>query len=538
LESTSVTATTSFTSINSRTGLIAPDNNSKTFSLYATFNSSVTDTDQLEFTIRRTEADSTLGSIFERFDAGAATSPTLGNDNRIEVTATGLVFNQNTSDANQFEIMTPLPVVEALDSNGNVDFDANGSMTVLATGTLVPNPNIYALTNGISIFNAIVFSELASSVQLFAIGASLGAVNSALFDVNGPIIAIAVEDFDGTTPNWPYNTNVPTFDNGWRIDGYYGEIDSTNAAPLDSPSFSNTIFGENDLNDEDAISTTGFDKLTFEARDFSSFDDATLTFDWDVQGYLNNNDDAQYRLIYVDINQPFVFLLDGNGAISSAQGAVTVNIPNTVDKLQLQVRVRVRVRVRDNGNNGSSGFDNFKVTTLFDGLVYNNGWLPSAPSETTGSDNAYIFEGTYNVVGDIEVNNMFVGNSETVIIPATRSLSTNGGLINMGILQLNSVSTAYSSLIVNGVVEVDVIYKHHVNGIIGSKDLSAAPVFGQTFGDFAVVNTNIVKNPSHVSQKLFGPFNKVTGLYQIYDTDVPADANAILYALNNCMSNS
>ncbi|MCK8480535.1 T9SS type A sorting domain-containing protein [Psychroserpens algicola] len=528
-EVTSISSTVDFSGI---IGLSAPDESSKTFDVYATFNSAVTDNDQIQLTISSALADAVLGSTFNDFDGGGAQTPIAGDDNRIEVTATAFEFDQQPTDTYQFEIMTPFPIVIAVDGNGNQDLDYNGTISVVAAGSLEPSLINYTMTNGSATFDSIVFTEKETVTTLLAFGGGLSPAVSDPFDVNGPLICIAVQDFDASTPEWNYSSNVATFDNGWGTDGYYGLIDISSASPLDNPSFSNTIFGENDLNDEGDNGTTGFATLSFDPIDISSFENVKLSFDWDVHGYVNNSDDAQYRLVYDGVNQPVVFLLDGNGAIDTDEGTVSIDIPDAVSTIALQIRVR------NNGINGYSGFDNFKLVSVFDGLLYvDNGWSPNPPSDTTGTDNAYVLDGTYNVATNIELNNLYVNTDAATSISAGQSITTNSGLVNNGTFELNSVSTSYSSLIVNGAVDGDVIYKRHVNttsdpGESGENDLISAPVYGQTFGDFAAANSNIVENPSDVSVKLFGPFNKFTGLYQSYDLDVPADANAILDVAN------
>jgi hypothetical protein len=98
--------------------------------------------------------------------------------------------------------------------------------------------------------------------------------------------------------------------------------------------------------------------------------------------------------------------------------------------------------------------------------------------------------------------------------------------VNNGDLTLNSVSDQYSSLIVLGTSTGDVSYKRHVNinTSSGGNDLISAPVTGQTFGVFAAANPNIVSNPGNPSEKLFGPFDKVSESYLTYDTAIPAEA--------------
>ncbi|MEM5563976.1 T9SS type A sorting domain-containing protein [Psychroserpens sp. AS72] len=517
-EVTTITDNTIFTGI---TGLSAPDNGSKTFDIYATFSATVVDNTQFQVSINSASADGTSGSIFTAYDAGGAQTPIFGDDNKIEVTATQYVFTQEPSDTYQFEIMTPFPTVIAADVNGIQDLDFNGTINVLAAGSLDPALIMYPMTNGFATLNTIVFTEKETVATLLVYGSGLSPAASNAFTVEGPLLTIASQDFDGSTPEWTYNINVATFDNGWGTDGYYGIIDIADAAPLDYNSFSNNIFGENDLNDEGDNGTTGFATLSLDPIDISGFDNVKLSFDWDVQGYANNNDDAQYRLVFDGVPQAIVFLLNGNGAIESDEGTVSLDIPNSVSTIGLEIRVR------NNGNNGYSGFDNFSLISVFDGLLYaDNGWSPNPPSNTTGSDNVYIYDGTYIIGSNIQANNYYVNTIGTTSISAGQSLTTNASIINKGTIEMNSSSTSYSSLI-SDVVEGEVIYNRHVNqfatsgSTTGANDLIAAPVTNasQTFSQIRTSNPDIPSgNIDEVFSYLFGPFDNNANEYVNFTT--------------------
>ena len=150
---------------------------------------------------------------------------------------------------------------------------------------------------------------------------------------------------------------------------------------------------------------------------------------------------------------------------------------------------------------------------------------------TAGGKYAHIEinDGFYSVTGDIEV---VAGG--TVNIGAGSALTVAGKFTNNGEVSLQSTSTSYSSLIPTSVDgSGSYYYNRFVNSTAkpGNKDqndLISPPLTGQTFGEFAANNPNLFENPNNTSQKLFGPFNKSDGAYQIYDTDIPADANAIL----------
>nr|WP_321231937.1 T9SS type A sorting domain-containing protein [uncultured Psychroserpens sp.] len=529
-EVTTVTDNTSFTGI---TGITATDDSSKTFDVYATFNSAVIDNDQFQLTINSATADVSTGSGFESFDAGAAQTPTAGDDNRIEVTASQLDFSTEPLDGNLFEILNPSPIVIATDTNDNIDLDFANNITLSTTGTFDGSATTsVTATAGESLFDNLIFSAEGTGLTITATSTGLTSATSTTFDINGPLIVIAVQDFDSTAPEWTYTNDIAFFDNGWGTDGYYGIIDIADASPIDNPQFSGNILGDNDLNDE-GNGTTGWATITFSTIDVSSYENVKVKFDWDIQGYVNNSNDAQYRLIYDGVNEPRVFLLDGNGAIDSDEGSISIDVPSSVNTVALEVRVR------NNRLAGFSGFDNFRIVSEFDGLLYTSStWTPNAPSDTTGTDNVYVLDGTYTVGSDIETNNFYIADLATTSVTAGESISINSNLINKGTLELNSTSTTYSSLIVNGTSEGDAIYNRYVNTSAGGNDLIAPPVSGQIFSDFATANTNIVENPSDTSQKLFGPFNKTTGLFQLYDTDVTADADAILDAGNGYRSAS
>lgn len=147
---------------------------------------------------------------------------------------------------------------------------------------------------------------------------------------------------------------------------------------------------------------------------------------------------------------------------------------------------------------------------------------------TAGGKYAHIEinDGFYSVTGDIVV---VAGG--TVNIGAGSALTVAGNFTNNGEVSLQSTSTSYSSLIPTSVDGSGLIqYKRHVNrnAPAGQNDLISAPLTGQTFGEFAAANDNIVSHPTIPTIKGFGPFNKSIADYQNYNTAIPADANTVL----------
>lgn len=194
---------------------------------------------------------------------------------------------------------------------------------------------------------------------------------------------------------------------------------------------------------------------------------------------------------------------------------------------------RMRVSMKDTGVPTScetftyGEVEDYTVNLKYDGLLFtNNAWTPNPPSGTTSTDNALILDGIYDVNSNIVLNNLTVNTNATANVLQSQSIELAGNLVNNGNLVLNSTSTEYSSLIVNGTVTGDAVYKRHVNvnASSGGNDLISAPLTGQTFGAFAAVNTNIVSNPNNTTEKLFGHFDKGSGTYITYDANVPAEA--------------
>ncbi|WP_339753575.1 fibronectin type III domain-containing protein [uncultured Winogradskyella sp.] len=161
-------------------------------------------------------------------------------------------------------------------------------------------------------------------------------------------------------------------------------------------------------------------------------------------------------------------------------------------------------------------------------ILYCDGdWINTdGPDETSGSIDTIIASGIYIIDADkdVEVNDLEISIGATVIIKEGASLTIKGNFINNGIIELESTSTKYSSLIVDGTSTGNVSYKRHVNAFNGStgNDLVSSPFSGQTFGAFATNNPNLFENPGNTVQKLFGPFNELSGSYETYLTTTNA----------------
>ncbi|PNQ74722.1 hypothetical protein C1T31_00850 [Hanstruepera neustonica] len=277
--------------------------------------------------------------------------------------------------------------------------------------------------------------------------------------------------------------------------------------------------------------SVGYSDFTSISTDLLSGTQYTITVTPVWTGTIYNEGYA----VWIDYNYDGDF--DDAGELVWSQ-PITQNTPvsgtfTVPDDIAFEESTRMRVSMKYNGVPTScESFDfgeveDYTINLKYDGLLFMDSvWIPNAPSDLTGSDNALIYNGSYNIGSDVDLNNLTVNSGAALEVLETGSIILNGDLTNNGSLVLNSISNQYSSLITNGSISGNVSYKRHVNinASSGGNDLISAPVTGQTFGDFASLNANIFSNPSNPSEKLFGPFDKVTESYLTYDTNVPAEA--------------
>jgi hypothetical protein len=168
-------------------GLVAVDGGTKDFSLRATFNTSVTDNQQFSFTVSSATAFAN-GSTFAAANAGGAVSSTTGDRNRIEVTATKLVFSSVPVSAGVGATFSA--TVQARDANDSVDLDNTASVTITkasGSGTL-SGGSAQSLVSGAQTWASLAV-DTAGSVTLQAAGGSLTAATSASITIANSLSA-------------------------------------------------------------------------------------------------------------------------------------------------------------------------------------------------------------------------------------------------------------------------------------------------------------------------------------------------------------
>lgn len=166
----------------------------------------------------------------------------------------------------------------------------------------------------------------------------------------------------------------------------------------------------------------------------------------------------------------------------------------------------------DMGSPGTSGSNQ-----IVNHLVYDNDAWNEEPTPNTGIKNAVVMEGESTIIAsDVSVLSLKVREGADATINA-------GVTLTAPTVTLESISTSYSSLILDGSITGTIYYERHVNingsGETGSNDLISPPLTGQAFNAFASANPNILSN-SAGTLFLFGPYDKTVGEYLTYaDTE-------------------
>jgi|GEM_PF-6241500 len=157
--------------------LSAPDNGTKDFSLRVTYNTTVTDNQQYQFTVTSATANAS-GSLFAAANAGGATTSVSANANKVIVTADRLIFStQPQSSTPNINLSTF--VVSAVDVNTNQDIDAVNAITLTTSGTgMTATGNPYTMSGGQVSISAVQFNATQNNITLTATTTGLASSNT------------------------------------------------------------------------------------------------------------------------------------------------------------------------------------------------------------------------------------------------------------------------------------------------------------------------------------------------------------------------
>jgi len=178
--------------------VICADNSQLALNLRITFNQTVTDNQQMIFTVSNVTANAS-GSTFVATNGGAAASSSTGDTNRIEVTADRLAFGQQPSNTTVNIAMTPSVTVSAIDTFSNIDFDYTGTIGITSSGTLSGTPVNAIASNGVATYSTLTHTATGTGLTLTAATTGLAYSNSVVSTTLFNITAVTYSNGDYRT---------------------------------------------------------------------------------------------------------------------------------------------------------------------------------------------------------------------------------------------------------------------------------------------------------------------------------------------------
>lgn len=198
---------TSTTIVFSGLNINVADNNSKTFSLRLSLNSTLNNVgsgnlDGDDFVFNITNANfSTLTDGTSSTKASFTTASSTNGQNVLSVVATKLIYGQQPTNVTTNTNISPAVTVKAVDAGNNTDRDFASSVSITSTGsTLTGSPVTSAAALGIATFSTLQLSDAATGVTLTASYAGLTDAISNSFNVSLPLSAYSYRTL--RTGNW------------------------------------------------------------------------------------------------------------------------------------------------------------------------------------------------------------------------------------------------------------------------------------------------------------------------------------------------
>lgn len=339
--------------------LTAGDGGTKTFSLRASFNASVTDNTQFSYTISSASTDPE-GSGFESANAGAAASSTTGNNNRIEVTASKLIFSTQPISALTNVAMANV-VVQAVDALDNRDLDYSGTFSITSTGSLVSSPVQQSTSNGQATFSTLTHSATGTGLTLHVASGVLTLGTSNTFNILGaPIMA-----WDVTGASAPATFAATALDP--NLSSASGASNITRgpgaSASAGGNSFRTTGFQNN------GISTSNTDYFQVTVVPNPGYRVSLSAID------ANFNGTGTYAASPGVSNQ-FAYSLDGTSYTLIGSPSVTIGVPASMPQIDLSgipalqnVAGTIYLRYYASGQTGTGGWGFYSASSGTNGLA-------------------------------------------------------------------------------------------------------------------------------------------------------------------------
>lgn len=391
----------------------APDNgNSPNITLRVTFNSTVIDNQQLQFTVANAVAN-TSGSVFASSNAGGATSSITADRNRIEVTADRIAFT--TQPTNQtVGVNLATFTVSAVDVFNNIDLDhtSPNEISLTTTGVDLSSASPYVFNNGVIQISDVSFASAPqNNITITATTSGLSFSNTVTSnDFN--ILAITIEANSYRTISggtWP-NSGTATWER--FVDGVW----QNNAAP--GANATSVIIIRHNITTNAAFAATGGTKMivadggTFNAGHNCTFSNLTI---------------------------------EEGGVINITSPAVTMQLDSGLLTVESGGKVVINSATLNNADGIWRGIENFKDGSILE--IQNWDWDSSTGEErlidssNTISTNA---DGYY--FGNIYFNATPDGKAFTLVgQTGNHKLCQNDLIINNGSVTRNVILTSVNA---------------------------------------------------------------------------------------------
>ena len=242
--------------------LTALDGNTKVFSVRISFNSNVTDNQNLKFTIVSAKCDS-AGSSFADANAGGALTDNSGDNNKIKVYGDRLIFNSEKLPVSVFQNENFSVQVSAVDINKNIDLNANNSITLSRESGNGKLSSESGLTHNLY-FGTYTWTDLQyDTAKPFTIKASAGNLSSVIsgFIDSAVSNSSGIKNFsEGLPVEFKLDQNYPNpFNPVTEISYNIPDVSKVLLKVYD-------LFGRNVVTLVDALQQPGFYKVQFNSQ--------------------------------------------------------------------------------------------------------------------------------------------------------------------------------------------------------------------------------------------------------------------------------
>ena len=461
--------------------LTAADASTKNFELRVTYQASVTDNQQITFTVS-SASSSASASGFAAANAGAAASSTTSDINRLEVIADRLAWVQQPSAVNNGANMSPSPTISANDANSNSDLDYTSTITLTPSASTISAGGSTAAVSGLATFSGLQFSSAVNGVTLSGTdGLLISTGNSSSFNITiqEPGLLLTDDDFNyaassdiiivGT--NWGIissnstKLNTTAANGGLTLTDYPSKITTgisiVAATGQDvAKSFTTQSIGSVYASTLINLSSTGVGGyvLGFTATNTSSSYEVRVhvrtvsgnlnfgisrgsgSVSWDASNYTFNT--TYFLAVKLTMNNSTnddrIDLFVSTAITNSEPSVPNVTITGASD-----VATIAAVFVRQDVSAGSGILDGIRVATNWGTLVGNPQYSSSYNIATGNYNNINVNSGTLTAIGNVTVHGTTTNDGAIAI--GANTLTINGTLSGSGQIDASSGTIAFGN---------------------------------------------------------------------------------------------